>query len=77
MNSSNLTPSSPGVAGAQSTLACPDAKRNLLDDLNLAESTLLPAPGDKESVAVFLRVKPRWGRVRGEKPSRAMGLVYS
>ena len=50
------------MAGAQSSLACPDAKRNLLDDLNLAENTLLPAPGDKESVAVFLRVKPRWGR---------------
>ena len=63
------------MAGAQSTLACPDAKRNLLEDLNLAENTLLPAPGDKESVAVFLRVKPRWLGERKEEPSCAVRLV--
>ena len=59
-----------------SALHCPDAKRNLLDDLNRfdmteehlslhdsirfkcslrAENTLLPAPSEKEVVAVFLR----------------------
>jgi hypothetical protein len=43
---------------------CPDAKRNILDDLNRAESTMLPPPPDKESVAVFLRVKPTTERER-------------
>ena len=34
----------------------PNAKRNLLDDLNNAESTMLPPPPQKENLAVYLRL---------------------
>ena len=33
----------------------PNAKRNILDDLNNAEQTMLPPPPQKENLAVFLR----------------------
>ena len=33
----------------------PNAKRNLLDDINNAECTVLPPPPQKENLAVFLR----------------------
>jgi len=49
-------PFSSGGAGSESY---PDARRNILDDINNAENTFLPPPPQKESLAVFLRVKPR------------------
>ena len=33
-------------------------RRNILDDINNADSTVLPPPSEKESLAVYLRVKP-------------------
>ena len=48
----------PFTRGASSE-SIPDARRNILDDINNAENTFLPPPPQKESLAVFLRVKPR------------------
>jgi len=36
----------------------PSTRRNILDDINNVETTVLPAPSEKESLSVFLRVKP-------------------
>merc|ERR550532_3851295 len=40
----------------------PNAKRNLLDDLNSAgaeQTVMLPPPPTKENISVYLRVKPK------------------
>lgn len=37
----------------------PEVRRNLISDINNAESTVLPAPSEKEALKVYLRVKPR------------------
>ena len=34
-------------------------RRNILSELNSAELRLLPVPQEKESLKVFLRVKPK------------------
>ena len=35
------------------------SRRNILSDINNAEFTMLPVPQEKESLQVFLRVKPK------------------
>ncbi|XP_023341937.1 kinesin-like protein KIF20A [Eurytemora carolleeae] len=42
-----------------SSIVYPDARRNILMDINNAENTVLPLPSDKDTLKVFLRVKPR------------------
>lgn len=42
----------------------PNAKRNILDDLNNAEQTMLPPPPQKENLAVFLRYYPSFALYR-------------
>jgi len=49
----------PFSSGGAASVLYPDARRNILDDINNAENTFLPPPPQKESLAVFLRVKPR------------------
>eukprot|EP00092_Neocalanus_flemingeri_P032334 GFUD01035153.1.p1 GENE.GFUD01035153.1~~GFUD01035153.1.p1 ORF type:complete len:1912 (+),score=653.09 GFUD01035153.1:74-5809(+) len=49
----------PFSSGAAASELYPDARRNILDDINNAENTFLPPPPQKESLAVYLRVKPR------------------
>ena len=43
--------------GGSSDMEYPNAKRNLLDDLNSAgaEQTMLPPPPQKENIEVYLR----------------------
>jgi len=43
----------------QSSESIPDARRNILEDINNAENTALPPPPQKENIEVYLRVKPR------------------
>ena len=50
----------PFSSGAGVSVVYPDFKRNILEDLNNAENTtVLPPPSEKETLAVYLRVKPK------------------
>ena len=50
----------PFSSGAGVSVVYPDVKRNILEDLNNAENTtVLPPPSEKETLAVYLRVKPK------------------
>ena len=63
-------------------MVVPDARKNLLAEINRAESTVLPAPPppQQETLAVFLRIKPKSAQetemVRGqEEEERALETV--
>ena len=61
------------VRTCHESVVVPDARKNLLAEINRAESTVLPAPlpPQQETLAVFLRIKPKSAQetemVRGQE----------